>query len=387
MAADLRSIVRKTWRTIASIETGVVLLILVVILSAVGSIVLQRPVTRPEEMQSAYSPQALQILDALGLTNVFHSWWFLGLVFLVSLSIVAASIDRFPNRWRTFSHPYKNPDERFRRTLHPQKSLALVNREIGLEAGEELGLIAAERALQAKGYNPERVQRQEHFGIFAEKHRISELAVFIVHCSLLLIFFGTIVDGLWGWRGTLNLNQGESSNIVVMRDGKTRTLPFSIRCDAAGQENYQDGTLKKWWSNLAVIKGGQDVLKKEILVNDPLLFSGVRFHLSSYGANGKQGYLTGLEVSHEPGLWGVWSGVVLLGIGLAFVFYLVHIQFWVVPVRDSKTGKLSLWIGGSANRNRDVFEERFNDVVSSIENELNLRTSSSRGEQLAASRS
>jgi hypothetical protein len=53
MAVDLRSILHKTWRTIASIETGVVLLILVVILSAVGTIILQRPVTRPEEMQSA----------------------------------------------------------------------------------------------------------------------------------------------------------------------------------------------------------------------------------------------------------------------------------------------------------------------------------------------
>jgi cytochrome c biogenesis protein len=387
MLPDLRSIVRKTWRTVSCIETGVVLLILVVILSAVGSIVLQRPVTRPEEMQSAYSPHALQILDALGLTDVFHSWWFLGLVLLVSLSIVAASIDRFPNRWRTFSHPYKNPDERFRRTLHPQKSVPLVHREISRDADEESGLIAAERALQARGYNPERVQRQDHFGIFAEKHRISELAVFIVHSSLLLIFFGTIVDGLWGWRGTLNLSQGESSNVVVMRDGNTRTLPFSVRCDAAGQENYQDGTLKKLWSNLVVLNGGQNLLHKEILVNDPLLYGGVRFYLSSYGANGKQGYVTGLEVSHEPGLWGVWSGVVLLGIGLAFIFYWVHIQFWVVPVRDSKTGKMSLWIGGSANRNRDVFEERFNDVVASIENELNLRSSSSPSEQLVASRS
>ena len=115
MAVSLSSIGHKTWRTVASIQTGVVLLILVVILAAVGTIVLQRPVTEPDEMRTAYSPQTLRILDAVGLTDVFHTWWFLGLVLLVSFSIVAASIDRFPNSWRYFSRPYKYPDESFRR--------------------------------------------------------------------------------------------------------------------------------------------------------------------------------------------------------------------------------------------------------------------------------
>jgi len=474
MALDFRAVGHKTWRTIASIQTGVVLLILVVILAAVGTIVLQRPGTEPDEMQNAYSPQALRILDTLGLTDVFHSWWFLGLLLMVSLCIVAASVDRFPNSWRYFSRPYKYPDDSFRRALHPQKSLPI--------ADEESGLVAAERALHSLGFKPERVVREDHFGIFAERHRISELAVYIVHASLLLIFFGTIVDGIWGWRGTLNLNEGQSSNLVELRDGSKRTVPFAIRCDSAGQENYKDGTPKKWWSKLAVVKGGQDVQKKEIVVNDPLVYNGVRFYQSSYGPNGKVdklmlaaipsipsgqkqefglavndtfaldadttvrfaeffpdfavrdgqvyrksnylenpaahlvvtskkagkdfdvwfpeiegvadnskspwqiqatdlkiGYFTGLQVSHEPGQWGVWSGVVLMGVGLAFVFYVIHMRFWVAPVRDPKTGKLSLWIGGSANRNRDAFEQRFNDLVTSLEEELKgVRTTSPR---------
>ncbi len=83
----------------------------------------------------------------------------------------------------------------------------------------------------------------------------------------------------------------------------------------------------------------------------------------------KMGYFTGLEVSHEPGQWAVWTGVVLMGIGLTFVFYVVHIRFWAVPVREA-TGKLTLWIGGTANRNRDAFEERFCELTGKIESEL-----------------
>jgi len=53
-------------------------------------------------MQRAYSPQVLRVLDALRLTDVFHAWWFVLLLSLVSLSIIAASVQRFPNAWRFF---------------------------------------------------------------------------------------------------------------------------------------------------------------------------------------------------------------------------------------------------------------------------------------------
>ena len=49
MAVSFRSLARKTWQTAASIKTGVILLILVVILAAAGTVILQRPMTEPEE--------------------------------------------------------------------------------------------------------------------------------------------------------------------------------------------------------------------------------------------------------------------------------------------------------------------------------------------------
>ena len=100
--------------------------------------------------------------------------------------------------------------------------------------------------------------------------------------------------------------------------------------------------------------------------------------------NLKMQHFTGLQVSHEPGQWGVWSGVVLMAVGLSFVFYVVHMRFWAVPVRDAKTGKTRLWIGGSANRNRDAFEQRFNDLVGLVEAELKTVPITSASKQVAA---
>ena len=211
----LSTLGKKLWLTLSSIKTGVVLLIIVVILAAVGTIILQRPVTEPDEMQRAYSAHALRIFDALGLTDVFHAWWFVALLLLVSVSIVAASIERFPNAWRFFSRPYKYPDDSFRRFLPIQKEFSIQD--------EETGLVAAERAFHLAGYKPERVVHESHFSLFAERNRISEMAVYIVHASLLLIFLGGIMDALWGWRGTLNLTEGETSNAVEMRDGTEKS--------------------------------------------------------------------------------------------------------------------------------------------------------------------
>ena len=58
-----------------------------------------------------------------------------------------------------------------------------------------------------------------------------------------------------------------------------------------------------------------------------------------------------------------------MAIGLTFVFYVVHTRFWVVPVQDAR-GQLTLWVGGSVNRNRDAFEATFKKVVEQIQSEL-----------------
>ena len=470
MTGKLRSSAHKTWHTLSSIKTGVILLIVVVIISAAGTVILQRPVTDADEMQRAYSPQVLHILDGLGLTDIFHAWWFVTLLLMVSLSIVAASIQRFPNSWRYYSRPYKSPDETFRKALVPQAQIAIPD--------EDSGLAAAEHVFQRAGLKPERMVRESSFSVFGERNRISEMAVYIVHASLLLIFLGGIVDALYGWRGFVAIPSGEQSSQLELHNGSVRTLPFAIRCDATGQENYADGTPKKWWSRLAVVEDGRVVMRKEIVVNDPLLYHGVRFYQSSFGDSGKVDkimftvsptngpgetkeialasnetlpldadttvriaefipdyvvrdgqvyarsaqvgdpavhlvveskksgkgvnvwlppipgfeqnasspykfqandlqmvHFTGLQVSHEPGQWAVWAGVVLMVLGLAVVFYLVHMRFWAVPVRDAQ-GRLVLWVGGTANKNKDVFEQRFRKLVEDLETEVKVHSKS-----------
>jgi cytochrome c biogenesis protein len=394
------------------------------------------------------------------------------LLLLVSASIVVASIDRFPNAWRYFARPYRSTDESFRRVLPSQHQIAIKD--------EESGLVAAERALHKLGFRAERVIGQDRVSLFAERNRISEMAVYIVHASLLLIFLGGIVDGLWGWRGYVSLERGQQVSQVPLKDGGSKALPFVIRCDGAGQENYKDGSPKRWWSKLTVLENGREVQRKEIVVNDPLVYQGVRFYQSGYGSTGKVerllltatartgksesqdvalvldkparldadqtvrlarflpdyfvrdgqvynrseqvenpavqlfvesnktgkrvevwlpeiegvahnaespyafeakdlqvGSFTGLQVSHEPGQWAVWAGCLLMGLGLATAFYIVHMRFWVVPLRDVR-GQLVLWFGGTSNKNREAFQHKFDAVADRLQQELKEQVESER---------
>src|ERR1035437_2269928 len=63
MAFSLTTIPNRIHKTFANLRTGIVLLILVVIASALGTVILQRPATDPDKLSQAYSPAMLRFLD------------------------------------------------------------------------------------------------------------------------------------------------------------------------------------------------------------------------------------------------------------------------------------------------------------------------------------
>jgi cytochrome c biogenesis protein len=269
----------RVFRTLASVKTGIILLIILGVVAAAGTVILQRPVTDADQMTRAYAPPTLRWLDATGLTDVYHAWWFVLLMAMLGVSIIFASVDRFPKAWRMVAHPYRRPEPHFRAVLPMQRTLAVDH------AANAVGV--AETVLRKAGLRPQRVTGNGETSIYAEKNRFSVLAVYVVHASLLLILAGGIVDAIWSYKGYLMLTPGQSTAKLEPQNGVERPLPFTLRCDGTGQENYPDGTPRKWWSKLTVIEDGRETLKKEIVVNDPLVTHGIRFYQSGYGQTGE----------------------------------------------------------------------------------------------------
>lgn len=466
MAAK-QNILERTFRVLASLKTGITMLILVGIACATGTFILQRPLTEPENMVRAYSPQTLQWLDRLRLTDIYHAPWFVLLLAALGVSIVCASIDRWPKAWKMIARPYMRTDVHFRSALPMQAHFPVAN--------ASQALMAAEKALKSAGWRPRRVVENDEVSIYAERHLASIFAVYVVHASLLLILAGGILDAIYGYHGYVTLKKGQSTDQIELRTGETKKLPFTLRCDGAGQENYADGSPKKYWSDLVVLENGRETMKKQIIVNDPLVTSGIRFYQSGYGQSGdlesvrfqvttpggamlpvtvtgntaapladgstlrvanfipdaavREGQIyarsnslenpafeleitspktaaaerlwmiptqqpvvqakgsgitvgiqkfediqtvpfTGLQVSHEPGQWAVWAGCVLMAVGLIMAFYLVHQRYWAVAYDDAKTGATILWIGTAADKNREHFQERFDELADEVRKQV-----------------
>lgn len=265
----------------SSVKCGLLLLGLLGASTILGTIILQRPMAREGQIEQIYAPQTIRLLNFLGLFDVFHAWWFLLLLGLLGANIALASLERFPQAWRYFSRPHILADDWFVRQLP-------IHREIPLGSRQPAEALAqAAQKFRSMGLHP----RADALGkgtLYVEKHRIARLAPYVVHSSLLIIFAGAIVDGIWGYRGFISFEPGMRSREVesLSNSGKPRQLPFTLRCDEAGIEKYPDGSPRQYWTRLAVEENGQEVMKKQIFVNEPLTYKGIRFFQSSYGSTG-----------------------------------------------------------------------------------------------------
>ena len=279
--ASRRSSFDKFLQFLSSLKCGLFLLGLLGISMILGTLILQRPMAQEGQIEQVYAPQVVRLLDALGLFDVFHTWWFILLLGLLGANITLASIERFPQVWRLYVRPHFLADAGFIRALPFQREIPL-----GSSTSKEAMALASQK-LESLGYPP-RPDVLAKGTLYVEKHRVARLAPYVVHASLLIIFAGAIFDGTHGYKGYISLHPGIGTDDVepLTTPGAHHHLDFALRCDAAGMDPYPDGSPRQYWSQLSVLENGREVARKKISVNDPLTYKGVRFFQATYAPTG-----------------------------------------------------------------------------------------------------
>jgi cytochrome c biogenesis protein len=122
--------------------------------------------------------------------------------------------------------------------------------------------------------------------LLVEKNRYARLGPYVAHVSILAILLGTLWGAVRGFKGGLQLTEGETSSEVWLQTGAKRIdLGFRIRCDRFVFEQYPDGTPKEYRSEVTISDGAGEVLERgSIRVNHPLTFRGITFYQSTYGS-------------------------------------------------------------------------------------------------------
>jgi cytochrome c biogenesis protein len=225
---------------------------------------------------------------------MYHSWWFLLLLVLFTVNLTCCTIDRFPRMWKVVRNPRTKLDESL------EKTLSLSDR------WKKKGAVADwaakySGALSSSFAKPRVTEEGGEVHLYAETGVAGRFGVYVTHLSIIIIFIGAIAGNVLGFKGYVNIPEGESVSKVPVRGGnRMQDLGFTLRCNSFRVETYPSGQPKAYVSDLSVIEGGREVLrKKDVIVNDPLQYKGIWFYQSSYGQAG--GTTAQLSVSRADG--------------------------------------------------------------------------------------
>jgi len=267
-----------------SVKLTLFLLILLAIVSIIGTLIKQNAPST--EYIQRYGVALYNVLDFFNLFDMYHSWWFSAILLLLVINLIACSLHRFPGAWRQISR------ESGTKELESSmlKALPYVERiSLPEPAGAKEDEIQTHLGKWFK--RPKRIEGNSSVTFYSEKGRFSRLGAYITHLSILIILIGGLAGSLFGFRGFVNILEGETVDQITLRmkDGQIlKPIGFSVRCDDFSITFYDldrpEKHVKEYSSDLTILENGKEVLNKTIRVNHPLHYKGLAFYQSSYGA-------------------------------------------------------------------------------------------------------
>jgi len=267
-----------------SVKLTIGLLILLAIVSVIGTLIRQNAPSA--EYIQRYGVDLYNVLNFFNLFDMYHSWWFSAILILLVVNLIACSLRRIKG---ILSQVFRGPETK---ALEDSmvRTLPYVEKVRTLAPSKKEEEIQSYLRKWLK--NPDRIETESSVTLYSEKGRFSRLGFPITHLSILLILVGGLVGSFYGFRGFVNILEGETVDRVFMRvkdEEIARPLGFKVRCDDFSLTYYdlpgrKEKHVKEYTSILTILDKGQEILKQTIQVNHPLRYRGLAFYQSSYGA-------------------------------------------------------------------------------------------------------
>jgi len=269
----------------------------------VGMVIMQQEVEGFEQYYISLTPAEKLMGGYLGLFDVYHSWYFNALLLFLSLNIILASIDHFPEAWSYLVQP----------KLTATKDWLMNRREhaaYAMHSGEDEAIEKIKQVFQANGYKPrvssfstkeyatdengvrdfDRLIERSGTVVFGERGTYNRLGAYVVHVALLTLFLGHFVALQTGFSADLRMIPGQKTNQIQMiqynLDKKDRfnvQVPFTMECadiqqrliDAQG--NIETTNTMDWRTEMKIDDPAYGTSIAEISLNRPVTYRGYRF--------------------------------------------------------------------------------------------------------------
>ncbi len=229
------------------------------------------------DLHKSFGSGIAQWILAFGLHDLYHTGWFRFLLILLCLNLTICSLDRLPKTRKLLS---RKEDTLSMKRLEKFSA----HRAFSTRLSPEEARTRIVSLLGGKRSGVQLVDGEEGLGVVAEKGRWAPYMVYVVHLSVLIILFGALVGSIFGFKGFMNIAEGEASDhVMTARGDGPIVLPFAVRCDDFSVSFYDQGTPKEFRSDLTILESGRETFRQTIRVNDPMTYQGVTFYQSSYG--------------------------------------------------------------------------------------------------------
>ena len=280
--SSLSRSVALVWRTLRSMRTALILLLLLAAASVVGSLIPQIP-NSPERVAAYELDHATwgSVFRASGFFDVFGSWWFALITALLFVSLVACLLPRS------------------RALLRAARQRPIQARELDgfpsyvrtrVPAGPATVTAEAAKLLRRKRY---RVAVQDDVSVAGEKGSLREIGSLAFHWAFLLLLVAIIIGKGTGYVGHATIVEGETwTDAELNYDGDLRTGRF-FRGAFSGtgitlvdyEDAYRDtGIPMDFQSRIRLLNpDGSFAREADVRINHPAVFNGIRIYQYGFG--------------------------------------------------------------------------------------------------------
>jgi cytochrome c biogenesis protein len=203
--------------------------------------------------------------------DVFHSWWFMTIGFLLMVNIFVCTL----NRWKSTKLQMRGAqivrDESYYQAGKNRLEISLGDRDTN-SASVELTKI-----LKSQRYRVIEKSEKENVYLAADKNRFFRLGTLISHFSIILFVLAYLMGSYFGFK---------DGNLVVAEENLVdigHNTGLSLELVSFRDTYYEDGTPQDYRSQVILHENGKFQGTYMIRVNEPLLYKDIRIYQSFFG--------------------------------------------------------------------------------------------------------
>ena len=283
---------KKFFRLIADLRFSIFLLLLISLFIVIGTVIEQDQTVEFYKLNYPLSKPIFGIITwdfiiFFELNQIYKTLWFYILIFLFGLSLISCTfLQQLP------SLKVSRRCQFFRQTnsFYKLKNFTILNTFL---------LNKTLYKIKQKKYSI----FQQKDSAYCYKGLIGRIAPILVHFSIILVLFGTIIGALFGFKAQEIVPKTENFHIQnIVTTGQLSFIPkTSTRINDFWITYTKDKTVKQFYSDVSVLNfEGQETNRKTISVNSPLISKNIYYYQTDWNLIGLRFQPLNREIIEYP---------------------------------------------------------------------------------------